>query len=106
MLQSGGTNCDDTDGDGQSDPHMGMGPIVSTIWRCLKTLNARTAPEAQRFALEPPPQGADWPEVADDAEVIFVYEKEPHEPGARFYILLGYDAEETAMGWKRVEEGS
>lgn len=34
-------------------------------------------PEAQRFALEPPPHGADWPEVAYEVEVIFVYEKKP-----------------------------
>jgi len=32
-------------------------------------------PEAQRFAQEPPPYGAGWPDVAHEAEVIFVYEK-------------------------------
>jgi hypothetical protein len=37
--------------------------------------------EAQRFAREPPPCGAGWPEVANEADVIFVYAKEPHEPG-------------------------
>jgi len=37
-------------------------------------------PDAQRFAQEPPPYGAGWPDVAHEAEVIFVYEKEPHEP--------------------------
>ncbi len=34
-----------------------------------------TGPDAQRFALEAPPYGADWPDVAHGAEVIFVYEK-------------------------------
>ncbi|MFW6116305.1 MAG: hypothetical protein ACOC6F_01130 [bacterium] len=59
-------------------------------------------PEAQRFALEPPPYGAGWPEVADEAEEIFVYEKEPPEPGAHFYLLLAYDAEQNEIGRKRV----
>jgi hypothetical protein len=35
--------------------------------------------EAQRFAQEPPPYGADWPEVADEADVIFAHVSEPHE---------------------------
>ncbi|MEA3376529.1 MAG: hypothetical protein U9R72_10100 [Chloroflexota bacterium] len=58
--------------------------------------------EAQRFAFEPPPYGAGWPEVADEADVIFVYEKEPHEPGAHFHFLLAYDAEGHEVGRKRV----
>lgn len=62
-------------------------------------------PEAQRFALEPPPYGADWPEVAYEADVIFVYEKEPHEPGAHFYLLLAYDAARNEIGRKRVGGG-
>jgi hypothetical protein len=58
--------------------------------------------EAQRFALEPPPYGAGWPEVADEAAVIFVYEKEPYEPGAYFVLLLAYDAEGNEAGRKRI----
>jgi hypothetical protein len=59
-------------------------------------------PEAQRFALEPPPCGAGWPEVAYEAETIFVYESEPHEPGAHFYLLLAYDSAGNEVGRKRV----
>ncbi|MFW6116860.1 MAG: hypothetical protein ACOC6F_03955, partial [bacterium] len=50
-------------------------------------------PEAQGSALEPSPYGAGWPEVADEAETSFVYEEEPHEPGAHFYFPLAYVAE-------------
>jgi hypothetical protein len=58
--------------------------------------------EAQRFAREPPPYGAGWSEVADEAAVIFVYEKEPHEPGVYFVLLLAYDAEGNEVGRKRI----
>jgi hypothetical protein len=59
-------------------------------------------PEAQRFAQEPPPYGAGWPEVADIAETIFVYESDPHEPGPQFYLLLAYDVEGSEVGRKRL----
>lgn len=59
--------------------------------------------EAQRYALEPPPYGAGWPEVAYEADVIFVYEKEPHEPGPFFYQLLAYDADGNEVGRKKRE---
>ena len=60
-------------------------------------------PEAQRFALEPPPFGAGWPDVADDAETIFVYVSEPHEPGHCFVPLLAYDAEGIEVGRKKLD---
>lgn len=41
-------------------------------------------------------------EAADEAETIFVYKKEPHEPGAHFYLLLACDAEGNDVGRKRV----
>jgi hypothetical protein len=53
-------------------------------------------------AVASPSHGAGWPEVTYEAETIFVYEKEPHEPGAHFYLLLAYDAEANAVGRKRV----
>jgi hypothetical protein len=59
-----------------------------------------TGPEAQRFAREPAPYGAGWPEVADIAETILVYESEPDEPGAHFYLVLAYDAEGNEVGRK------
>ena len=59
-------------------------------------------PEAQRFALEPPPYGAGWQEVADEAHVIFVYAKEPHEPGAYFVLALAYDVDGNEVGRKRI----
>ena len=40
--------------------------------------------------------------MADEAAVIFVYEKEPHEPGAYFALLLAYDAEGNEVGRKRI----
>jgi len=58
--------------------------------------------EAQSFALEPPPLGADWPEVAYEADVIYVYTKEPHEPGPYFVQLLAYDAEGNEVGRKKL----
>jgi hypothetical protein len=61
-----------------------------------------TGPEAQRVAEEPTPYGAGWPEVADVAETIFVYESEPHEPGPQFYLVLSYDAEGNELGRKRL----
>jgi hypothetical protein len=45
-----------------------------------------------------PTYGASWPEVPYEAETIFVYEKEPHEPGAHFHLLLAFDAEGNEVG--------
>ena len=53
----------------------------------MHLLKTYVGPEAQRFAQEPPPFGAGWPEVADIAKTIFVYESEPHEPGPQFQLL-------------------
>jgi len=61
-----------------------------------------TGPDAQRFAQEPPPYGVDWPDVAHEAEVIFVSEKEPHEPGDHIDLLLAYDGERNGIGRKRL----
>jgi len=58
-------------------------------------------PEAQRFALEPPPYGADWPDVAYEAETIFVYVSEPSDPGHYFVQLLAFDAEGDEVGRKQ-----
>jgi hypothetical protein len=69
----------------------------------MHLMNAYRGPEAQRFALEPPPYGADWPDVAYEAESIFVYESEPHEPGHHFYQLLAFDIEGNEVGRKQVE---
>ena len=60
-------------------------------------------PDAQRFAQEPPPHGACWPDVAHEAEVTFVYAKEPHEPGDHLCLLLAYDAERNKVGCKGLE---
>jgi hypothetical protein len=68
----------------------------------MRLMNAYRGPEAQRFAREPPPYGAGWPEVADEARVIFVYIKEPHEPGAYFVLALAYDADGNEVGRKRI----
>jgi hypothetical protein len=59
-------------------------------------------PEAQRFALEPPPYGADWPEVAYEASTILVYVSEPSDPGHYFVQLLAYDAEGREVGRKQL----
>lgn len=58
--------------------------------------------EAQRFAQEPPPFGADWPDVVGIAETIFVYESQPHEPEPHFYLLLAIDAEGNEVGRKKL----
>jgi hypothetical protein len=58
--------------------------------------------EAQRFAQEPAPYGAGWPEVVEIAETILVYESEPDEPGPHFYLLLAYDDEGNEVGRKRL----
>lgn len=75
--------------------------LTSQVPNAVRLLKTYTSPEAQRFALEPLPYGAGWPEVADVAEIIFVYEFEPHEPGAHFYLLLTYNAEGNEVGRKR-----
>jgi hypothetical protein len=62
-------------------------------------------PEAQRFAQEPPPYGAGWPEVAYEAQTIFVYVSEPGEPGHQFVQLLAYDAYGDEVGRKKVGGG-
>ncbi len=69
----------------------------------MQLLHSYTGAEAKRFAQEPPPYGAGWPDVAHEAHVIFVYEKEPHEPGDHFYLLLAYDAERNEVWHKRLE---
>jgi hypothetical protein len=68
----------------------------------MRLLATHRGPEAQRFAQEPPPFGAGWPEVVDIAETILVYESEPDEPGAHFYLLLAYDAEGNEVARKRL----
>jgi hypothetical protein len=40
--------------------------------------------------------------MADVAETILIYEKEPQEPGAHFYLLLAYDGEGNEVGRKMV----
>ena len=57
-------------------------------------------PEGQRFALEPPPYGVGWTEVAYEAQMIFVYVSEPGEPGHHFVQLLAYDADRNEVGRK------
>jgi len=59
--------------------------------------------EAQRYALEPRPYGAGWSEVVHEAAVIFVYEKEPRDPGPFFYQLLAYDVDGNEVGRKKLE---
>lgn len=59
-------------------------------------------PEAQRFALEPPPYGAGWPNVAYEASPIFVYVSEPSDPGHYFVQLLAFDAEGNEVGRKQL----
>lgn len=70
----------------------------------MQLVHSYAGAEGQRIAQEPPPYGADWPGVAHEAEVIFVYEKEPHEPGDHFYLLLACDAERNDIGRKRLVE--
>jgi len=41
--------------------------------------------------------------VVHEAEVMCVYEKEPYEPGAQFYLLLDCDAEKNEVGRKRLQ---
>lgn len=69
----------------------------------MRLLQTYRGADAQRFALEPPPFGAGWPEVAYEAETIFVYEKEANELGEHFYLLLAYDAEQNEVGRKRLQ---
>lgn len=40
--------------------------------------------------------------MALEAETMSVCEKELHEPGAHFYLLLAYDADKNEVGRKRV----
>lgn len=68
----------------------------------MKLLVTYSGSEAQRFAQQPPPFGADWPEVVGIAETIFVYESEPHEPGHHFYQFLACDAEGNEVGAQEV----
>lgn len=46
--------------------------------------------------------GAHWRGVAYDAERMFAYEPEPHEPGAHFFFLLAYDTEGNEVGRERI----
>jgi hypothetical protein len=66
----------------------------------MRLARTHTGPEAQRFAEEPPPYGAGWPDVADIAETILVHASEPHEPGPHFHLLLAYDGEGNEVGQK------
>jgi len=50
----------------------------------MQHIAAYRGTEAQRYALEPPPYGAGWPEVAYAGDVSFMYEKDPYEPGTFF----------------------
>jgi hypothetical protein len=68
----------------------------------MRLLATYTGPEAERFAREPPPCGAGWPEVADMAHTILVYESELNEPGDHFYLLLAYDRDGNELGRKKV----
>ena len=68
----------------------------------MRLVAAYRGAEAQRYALEAPPYGAGWPEIAHEAAVIYVYAKEPHEPGAYFVLLLALDAEGNEVGRKRL----
>lgn len=65
-------------------------------------LRTNTGPEAQRFALEPLPFGAGWPEVAYEAETIAVCVSEPGEPSHHFLQLLAYDADGNEVGRKNL----
>lgn len=62
-------------------------------------------PEAQRFAQEPPPYGAGWPEVAYEAKTILVYVSEPSDLGHYFVQLLAYDADGNELRYKRIGRG-
>jgi hypothetical protein len=42
----------------------------------MRLLQIYTSPEAQELAWEPQPYGADRPQAADEARVIFVHVKE------------------------------
>jgi hypothetical protein len=68
----------------------------------VRVVQSYEGAEAQRFALEPPPYGAGWPEVAHEVDTIFVYESEPHEPGPHFYQLLAFDVEGNEVGRKQL----
>jgi hypothetical protein len=58
--------------------------------------------EAQRFALEPPPYSAGWPDVAFEASIMFVYVSEPSDPGHYFVQLLAFDVEGNEVGRKQL----
>jgi len=68
----------------------------------VRLVAAYRGAEAQQYALEAPPYGAGWPEVAYEAAVIYVYAKEPYEPGVYFVLLLALDAEGNEVGRKRL----
>ena len=59
-------------------------------------------PDAQRFALEPPPYGPCRPQVAYQAQKILDYVSEPGEPGPQFVQLLACDAYGTEVVRKRI----
>jgi hypothetical protein len=48
------------------------------------------------------PYGAGWPEVANEAQTIFVYVSEPSDPGHYFVQLLAFDAEGYEVGRKQL----
>ena len=54
----------------------------------MQLLPSYTGAEAKRFAQERTPYGEGWSELAYEAETIFGYEKEPHEPGEHLCLLL------------------
>jgi len=75
---------------------------VAAKSRSMRLQAAYTGPPAQRVDQEPLPFGASWPDVGHKAHVIFVHEKEPHEPGGHLHLLLAGDAERNEIGQKRL----
>jgi hypothetical protein len=63
-------------------------PVHAEDGNTMKLRATYPGPEAQRFALEPLPYGADWPGVADIAETTFVYVSERRIQGVAFYAVF------------------
>lgn len=61
-----------------------------------------TGPEAQHYALEPPPFGTGLSKLAYEPSTVLVYLAEPSDPGHHFAQLLAPDADRYEAGGEQI----
>ena len=58
--------------------------------------------QAKRFARNPIPTGADWPEIEGQVERILHYASNLDDPGPDHHQLIAFDAQGNEIARKRV----